>query len=163
MLGVDRELGFSLSTDKYNELNREHFILEDVTGEIDFGEGKSRIYAQGEHYQILDMDGQYSRLVVNEYGRGRSVYFAGLPYSPQNCRILLRAIYYAAHREEEMKKYYVSDVETEIAVFEKTGMLAVINNTKEPKKTDLYIEGVLKASLSLQPMELKWISYKEEL
>ena len=109
------------------------------------------------------MDGQYSRLVVNEYGKGRSVYFAGLPYSPQNCRILLRAIYYAAHREEEMKKYYVSDVETEIAVFEKTGMLAVINNTQEPKKTDLYVEGVLKASLSLQPMELKWISYKEEL
>lgn len=163
VLGVDRELGFSLSTDKYNELNRKHFILEDVDGAIDFGEGKSRIYAQGEHYQILDMDGQYSRLVVNEYGKGRSVYFAGLPYSPQNCRVLLRAIYYAAHREEEMKKYYVSDVETEIAVFEKTGMLAVINNTQEQKETDLYIGGVLKTKLSLSPMEMKWINYKEEL
>ena len=163
VLGVDRELGFSLSTDKYNELNREHFILEDVKGEVDFGEGKSRIYAQGEHYQILNMDGQYSRLVVNAYGQGRSVYFSGLPYSPQNCRILLRAIYYAAHREEEMKKYYVSDVETEIAVFEKTGMLAVINNTQEAKETDLYIEGDLKAKLTLSPMELKWINYKEEL
>ncbi|MDE7198794.1 MAG: 1,3-beta-galactosyl-N-acetylhexosamine phosphorylase [Lachnospiraceae bacterium] len=163
VLGVDRELGFSLSTDKYNALNREHFILEDVTGEINFGEGKSRIYAQGGHYQILDMDGQYSRLVVNQYGKGRSVYFAGLPYSPQNCRILLRAVYYAAHQEEEMKKYYVSDVETEIAVFEKTGMLAVINNTQEQKKTDLYIDGVRKAALSLAPMELKWINYKEEL
>ena len=163
VLGVDRELGFSLSTDKYNELNREHFILEDVKGEVDFGEGKSRIYAQGEHYQILNMDGQYSRLVVNAYGQGRSVYFSGLPYSPQNCPILLRAIYYAAHREEEMKKYYVSDVETEIAVFEKTGMLAVINNTQEAKETDLYIEGDLKAKLTLSPMELKWINYKEEL
>lgn len=163
VLGVDRELGFSLSTDKYNELNREHFILEDVKGEVDFGEGKSRIYAQGEHYQILNMDGQYSRLVVNAYGQGRSVYFSGLPYSPQNCRILLRAIYYAAHREEEMKKYYVSDVETEIAVFEKTGMLAVINNTQEAKETDLYIEGDLKAKLALSPMALKWINYKEEL
>ena len=163
VLGVDRELGFSLSTDKYNELNREHFILEDVKGEVDFGEGKSRIYAQGEHYQILNMDGQYSRLVVNAYEQGRSVYFSGLPYSPQNCRILLRAIYYAAHREEEMKKYYVSDVETEIAVFEKTGMLAVINNTQEAKETDLYIEGDLKAKLALSPMALKWINYKEEL
>ena len=76
MLGVDRELGFSMSTDKYNELNREHFILEDIPDEIDFGEGKSRIYAQGEHYQILNMDGKYSRLVVNEYGRGRSGSFS---------------------------------------------------------------------------------------
>ena len=56
-----------------------------------------------------------------------------------------------------MKKYYVSDVETEIAVFEKTGRIAVINNTKEPKETDLYIEGALKAHLSLAPMELKWM------
>ena len=109
------------------------------------------------------MDGKYSRLVVNEYGKGRSVYFTGLPYTPQNCRILLRAIYYAAHREEEMKKYYVTDVETELAVFEKTGMIAVINNTKEPKETDLYIEGTLKVHLSLAPMELKWINCKEEL
>lgn len=157
VLGVDRELGYSLSTDKYNELNRAHFILEDVKGEIDFGEGKSRIYAQGEHYQILDMDGKYSRLVVNEYGQGRSVYFAGLPYSPQNCRILSRAIHYAAHREEEMKRCYVSDVETEVAVFEKTGMIAVINNTKVPKETDLYIEGTLRERLSLSPMELRWV------
>ena len=62
-----------MSTDKYNVLCREHFILEDIPGEIDFGEGKSRIYAQGEHYQILNMDKKYSRLVVNEYGKGRTI------------------------------------------------------------------------------------------
>ena len=27
VLGVDRELGFSMSTDKYNTLNKEHFYL----------------------------------------------------------------------------------------------------------------------------------------
>lgn len=157
VLGVDRELGFSMSTDKYNTLDPKHFILADIGGEIDFGEGKSRIYAQGDSYQILDMDQKYSRLVVNEYGKGRSVYFAGLPYSPQNCRILLRAIYYAAHREEEMKKYYVSNVDTEAAAFEEAGMVAVINNSKEPKKTDLYIMGELKCRLDLEPMEMRWV------
>ena len=160
VLGVDRELGFSMSTDKYNELNREHFILEDIPGEIDFGEGKSRIYAQGEHYQILNMDGKYSRLVVNEYGRGRSVYFTGLPYSPQNCRLLLRAIYYAAHMEDEMKKFYVTNVDTELAVFEKTGEIAVINNSREPRNTDLYVMGELYAHLELAPMEMRWLTYE---
>ena len=157
VLGVDRELGFSMSTDKYNELNPEHFILEDTPGEINFGEGKSRIYAQGEHYQILNMDGKYSRLVVNEYGKGRSVYFTGLPYSPQNCRILLRAIYYAAHQEAEMMKYYVTNMDTELAVFEKTGKIAVINNSKEPKQTDLYVHGKLQEHLDLKPMEMRWV------
>lgn len=160
VLGVDREIGFSMSTDKYNVLNAEHFILEDIEGEIDFGEGMSRIYAQGEDYQILNMDQKYSRLVVNEYGKGRSVYFAGLPYSPQNCRILLRAIYYAAHREEEMKKFYVTNVETELAVFEKSNKIAVINNSKESKKTDLYVGNKLMCSLELEPMEMRWVDYK---
>ena len=157
VLGADREMGFSMSTDKYNELSpkyRDHFILEDIKGEIDFGEGKNRIYAQGANYEILDMDGEYSRLIVNSYGKGRSVYFTGLPYSPQNCRILLRAIYYAAHREEEMKKYYVTNVETEVAAFEKAGRVAVINNSKEDQMTDLYIHGSLKCSLDMKAMEM---------
>lgn len=160
VLGVDREMNFSLSTDKYNTLNADHFILEDIEGEIDFGEGMSRIYAQGENYQILNMDGKYSRLVVNVYGKGHSVYFAGLPYSPQNCRVLLRAIYYAAGMEEEMKKFYVSNVDTEVTVFEETGKIAVINNAKEARHTDLYINGSLAHSLDLEPMEMRWIDYK---
>lgn len=157
VLGVDREMGFSLSTDKYNKLNAEHFILEDIEGEIDFGEGMSRIYAQGENYQILNMDGEYCRLVVNVYGKGRSVYFSGLPYSPQNCRVLLRAIYYAAGMEEEMKKFYVTDVDTEVAVFEKTGKIAVINNAREDRYTELYINNRKACGLNLKGMEMRWV------
>ncbi len=160
VLGVDREMNFSLSTDKYNEMNPEHFILEDIDGEVDFGEGMSRIYAQGEDYQILCMDNEYSQLVVNTYGKGHSVYFAGLPYSPQNCRILLRAIYYAAGMESEMKKFYVTNVDTEVTVFEKTGKIAVINNAREMKHTDLYINGELAYALDLEPMEMRWIDYQ---
>lgn len=162
VLGVDREMCFSLSTDKYNELNPDHFILEDIEGAIDFGEGMSRIYAQGENYQILNMDGKYSRLVVNTYGKGHSVYFAGLPYSPQNCRILLRAIYHAAGMEEEMKKFYVTNVDTEVTVFEETGKIAVINNAKEARHTELYINGVLTESLDLASMEMRWVEYKNK-
>lgn len=157
VLGADRELGFSMSTDKYNELNDRHFILEDTPGEIDFGEGKSRVYAQGEHCQVLNMDGKYCRLVVNEYGEGRSVYFTGLPYSPRNCRILLRAIYYAAHRESELKNCYVSNVDTEVAFFEKTGRFAVINNSREAAHTELFVQGSLLQQLDLAPMEMRWV------
>ncbi len=160
VLGVDKEIDFSLSTDKYNELNAEHFILEDIEGEIDFGEGMDRIYAQGEDYQILNMDGEYCRLVVNQYGKGRGVYFAGLPYSPQNCRVLLRAIYYAAGMEEEMKKYYVTNVDTEVTVFEKTGKIAVINNAREGKYTELFVNGEKMCSLDLEPMEMRWVDFK---
>ena len=46
ILGVEEEHGFNLNTDKYNwEEHRDHFILQDAEGEVDFGEGKKNIYA----------------------------------------------------------------------------------------------------------------------
>ena len=161
VMGVDREMGFSLSTDKYNTCDPHHFILEDIDSAIDFGEGTTRIYAQGKHYQILAQDGEYSQLVVNEYGKGHSVYFAGLPYSPQNCRILLRAIYYAAGMPEEMKHYYVTNVDTEVTVFPETKRIAVINNSEQEQKTDLYIKGKLVEQLTLAPREMRWVEDAE--
>ena len=103
------------------------------------------------------MDGEYSQMVVNEYGKGHSVYFAGLPYSPQNCRILLRAIYYAASMEDEMKRYYVTNVNTEITVFPKSKKIAVINNSNDAQHTDVYISGKCVYSLDLNPGEMRWV------
>lgn len=157
VLGVDKEVGFTLSHDKYNEVNPNHFLLEDITGDIDFGEGMNGIYAHGEHYQILSQYHGYAQLVTNTYGKGRSVYLAGLPYSPQNCRLLLRAIYWVAGKESEMKKFYVSNVNTEVAAFENVGKIAVINNTTEALATDLYVHGNKVETLNLTPMELRWI------
>ena len=95
--------------------------------------------------------------MTNTYGKGRSVYLAGLPYSPQNCRLLLRTIYWAAGKESEMKKFYVSNVNTEVAAFEEVGKIAVINNTTESLSTDLYMHGQKVQTLNLKPMELRWV------
>ena len=43
VLGVDKEVGFTLSHDKYNTVDPNHFIVEDIEGEIDFGEGMASI------------------------------------------------------------------------------------------------------------------------
>ena len=62
MMGVDREMGFR-APDKYNTwvIPTTSFSKhESFTGKIDFGEGTSRIYAQGKHYQIPAQDGEYS-------------------------------------------------------------------------------------------------------
>ena len=76
-------------------------------------------------------------------------------------RLLLRAIYYAAHQEAEMRKFYVSNVDTEITVFEETGKIAVINNSREPRQTDLYVQGEIRAHLDMAPMEIVWLDVEE--
>ncbi|MFR4979424.1 MAG: 1,3-beta-galactosyl-N-acetylhexosamine phosphorylase N-terminal domain-containing protein, partial [Butyricicoccus sp.] len=46
MMGVEKETGFTLNYDKYNwEEHSGHFILQDITKPVDFGEGKKSIYA----------------------------------------------------------------------------------------------------------------------
>lgn len=56
-----------------------------------------------------------------------------------------------------MKKYYVTNVDTEVAAFEKAGKVAVINNSKEAKVTELYINGEKKCRLDMKPMEMRWV------
>ncbi len=155
VMGVDREMCFSLNTDKYGVCEPRHFILEDIDGDIDFGEGTSRVYAKDA--QILAMDGEYTQMAAHSFGKGRSVYLAGLPYTPTNSRLLMRAIYYAASMEAEMKKYYVTDVETEVAVFTDTKQIAIINNSQQHKDTSLFVEGKCVAEYSLEPRQLMWL------
>ena len=51
----------------------------------------------------------------------------------------------------------MTNVETEVAAFEKAGRVAVINNSKEDQMTDLYIHGSLKCSLDMKAMEMVWV------
>jgi 1,3-beta-galactosyl-N-acetylhexosamine phosphorylase len=158
VLGVDKEVGFTMSTDKYNDCNPKHFLLEDIDESIDFGEGCAGVYATGDNYQVLAMDQKYVQLSVNTFGKGRSVYFAGLPYSPVNTRLLLRALYFVSSNEDIMKEYYVSNVNTEIATFEETGKIAIINNSEKEQETELFIAGEKKGKYKLKEMEMLWVN-----
>ncbi len=49
--------GFNLNTDKYNwEEHRDHFILADAEGDVDFGEGKKNIFALPETQILIQND-----------------------------------------------------------------------------------------------------------
>ena len=61
-----------------------------------------------------------------------------------------------------MKKYYVSHVDTEVCAFEETGKIAVINNSREPRKTDLYVKGEIRRHLDMAPMEICWVEIKQK-
>lgn len=157
-LGVDKELGFSLSTDKYfkDEIEK-HFITEDVKSEIDFGEGMKNVYATKESTEIICNRNGDLMLSSNDYGKGRAIYIAGLPYSAENTRILYRSLYYASHKESEMKKWYCDDMNCEVSAYLEENKYAIINNSNEEVETFVY-DGEGKAELVLmKPAEIKWI------
>ena len=155
LLGVEKETGFTLNYDKYNwEQHPDYFILADVSGEVDFGEGKKSIYAF-EGTDILVQKEKEVQMAVNAYGDGRSVYISGLPYSFENSRVLYRAILWAAHGEEELHKWYSTNYNVEVHAFVANGKYCVVNNTYEPQSTVVYTD---KGSfpLDLAANEIRW-------
>jgi 1,3-beta-galactosyl-N-acetylhexosamine phosphorylase len=159
VLGVDREMGFTLSYTRHDKLHEEkHFILEDQRRDIDFGEGMKYIYKTGDNTEILSMSAGDINLATNQFGKGRAVYISGLPYTPENVRLLLRSIYWTASKEEEMFIWYTSNSNTECAVYLESGNAAVINNSGKHQETVLYKDSNNSIKLSLEPYEIKWIS-----
>ena len=154
-LGVEKETGFTLNYDKYNwDEHRDHFILEDVKQEVNFGEGKKSIYAL-EGTEILVQKDKEVQMAVNSCGDGRCVYISGLPYSFENSRVLYRAILWAAHAEDELNKWFSTNYNVEVHAFVKNGKYCVVNNTYEPQSTVVYTDNG-SFPLDLEANEIKW-------
>lgn len=155
VLGVDKEVGFSMSTDKYNWEEHDHFITQDLNGNMDFGEGMKNIYALADA-KILIKNGEDVQMAVNEFGDGRSVYISGLPYSFENSRVLYRAVFWAAGREDEIKKWYSTNYNVEVNFYPATGKYCIVNNTYEPQETTVYDGKGRGMELSLKANDILW-------
>ena len=156
VLGVEEEHGFNLNTDKYNwEEHRDHFILKDAEGEVDFGEGKKNIYALPETEILIQKD-QEVQMAVKTFGKGRGVYISGLPYSFKNSRVLYRAVLWSASAEEELHCWYSTNYNVEIHAYVKNGKYCVVNNTYEPQDTVVYRGDGSSFRLHMEANEIKW-------
>lgn len=158
VLGVDEELGFTLNTDKYNWDVHPHFIAEQLTHE-DFGEEVRNIYALDA--TIISQKNLNVDLAVHDYGKGRSVYMNGLPFSFENARLLYRSLYFASHKEDDMKRWYCENYHVEINYYPSTNSFCVVNNTYEPQESVVYRGDGTSFSVELKACEIKWYSYEE--
>lgn len=155
MLGVEKETGFTLNYDKYNWEEHSHFIKEDSSDFIDFGEGKKGIYAY-EGTEILVQREKEVQLAVNSYGKGRSVYISGLPYTFENNRLLYRAILWSSHSENLIHSWFSSNYNVEVHAYIKNGKYCVVNNTYEKQHTTIYRGDGSSFELDLDENEIKW-------
>ena len=166
VLGVDEEKGLSLNTDKYNiAAEAGHFIFED-TPVPDFGEDKKNVYAlKGAQVLKIDFSDRFTRSVnvgevkaaTHEYGKGRSFYITGLPYSFANARLLYRALLWTAHKEAYAKKIFSTNVAVDCHYYAKSGEYALVNNTFEEQKTTFYDVAGKSREITLSPMQIVWL------
>jgi len=138
VLGVDRDRGERLALSRYKyDAPAPHFITHDLTGAPDFGKDVDGIFTLGPDTKVLaERDGSPT-IAVRAFGKGRAVYFSGYKFTPENTRLLHRALFWAANQEEKWPLWNSTNVRTDCAYFAKKKKLVVINNSGMTEKTTI--------------------------
>lgn len=157
VLGVQKEIGFTASVNKPKVEIIKHFITEDVTNTIDYGEGMTMIYPSVPDTQVLDLVNGSCNLTAHTYGNGRAVYMAGMPYNEINTRIILRSVYWAAGKQALLYQFFSSNTATECNGYPEAGKACLINNSGREQGTEVYFKDKEKRSYLLKPMEMRWL------
>ena len=156
VLGVEKETGFTLGYGKFNQQEHpDHFLLEDASEPGNFGEGKKGVYALEGTQVLIKRDGDV-QLSVNDAGRGRAVYVSGLPYSPHNARLLHRAVMWASHAEEELRRWFSENPAVDVHAYEGSRKYCVVNNSAEAQSTTVYRGDGSSFPLALTPGGIEW-------
>jgi len=136
VLGLDRDRGERLANGRYQYAAPEkHFVTADLVTPPEFGKEVSGVYTLSADTRVhADRDGS-PQIATHVFGRGRSVYLSGFRFSPENSRLLHRALFWAAAREAQWPAWSCSNVRTECAWFPAKRKLVVINNAGTAEDT----------------------------
>ena len=104
---------------------------------------------------LIKRDGDV-QLSVNDAGQGRAVYVSGLPYSPQNARLLHRAVMWAAHGEGELRRWFSENPAVDVHAYEGSRKYCVVNNSAEAQSTTVYRGDGSSFPLALTPGGIEW-------
>lgn len=160
VLGVDRELGWSLSTDRYPNRVTDHPLLAPDCGDLAaperFGHAPLDVVPTGSATAVLADDEGLVRLAANEYGDGRAVYLSGLPYTHENSRLLHRAIFWAAGNEQELEELGLAD-DARVEVTRFGAKTVVTNLSTEPVNAEVRGPWGTR-TVALAPMAAQWWS-----
>jgi beta-D-galactosyl-(1->4)-L-rhamnose phosphorylase len=140
VLGLDRETGptFGCIKPAFSVSDPHHFILEDAAGDFDFGKETDGVHLIDPETRVLSEQDGSIRIAVHPFKRGRAVYLSGFRFSPQNTRLLHRALCWAAGRETAFRPWTCGNVRTDCAYYPKAGKLVVVNNSESPEQTDVF-------------------------
>ena len=153
LLGVDKETGLTTNNVKIEvETEKDnHFILEDINGDVDFGEDISNVYALSNDTKVLKTKGKSVQVAVNDFFKGKTVYLSGFKFSTENTRLLLRALFFAANKQDDFGSYTSSNVLTECTYFPEAEKIVVVNNSNSVESTEITDSNSNKHTIKLEP------------
>jgi len=159
VLGVDRELGWGLPTNRHARHDPDHFIVADLGGEqLDAGEGTPGIIPVSANVRVLRADGDHVIAAAHQFARGRAVYLAGLPWSTSNNRVIHRALFWAAGEEAAFAEWTADDARVEVAHYPAHGLALAYNSSADAVATRVRGANGRSWSVDLAGAGHEWLS-----
>ena len=84
-------------------------------------------------------------------------YVQPLPYNLTNARLLHRAIFWAAGKESQLRKWFCDNPATDCAFYPKSGQVAVVNHSGQPQATRLFDAQGRSRRVTLKPYQSRWL------
>lgn len=168
VLGVEKECNFR-HFEKRDDMtaNPEHFITEGINlSAISFNSDVRGVYPLSaktlamhydEYYPLGWQNAGHVDLAVNEYGKGRSVYFSGLSPCNESYRLIYNAILWAGRNEDKKKIVYSDNPSVDAYYYEDKGIYALISSSGKAEETSFFNKNGKAEKYALQPKEIKWI------
>jgi len=161
IFGVQKEKGYSISvSSKEIKPVKDHFMAKDISLPANTGIKETFVFVCDEKTEVLSEFCGHVLASAKEAGKGRGIFMSGLPYSMENSRFLHRAIFYACKKEDEMGKWFSSNVKTDCAAFPETNFFVVVNNSATNEETIVTDDKGKKINIKLTPYECKWLKVK---
>lgn len=162
VLGVDRQNGLTLSTNHFAGSGQGHFIAEDgLPQPAELNPQAGFVYSTDRATKVLVGDAENVALSTHEYGRGRAVYASGLCYGPLTARILHRACYWAASREDRWGEIGIAtDPRVEITEICPASTLIVCNTVRQSVTTTVVHRGA-SHQLDLEPAGIRFLDISQ--
>lgn len=156
ILGVDKDLGTKKCLGKYQySIAKDSFITAEtpvITLPVCDG-----IFVQNEEVAVFAEINHTPVITGHHFGKGRGVYLSGYRYGIENTRLLLRAILYAAQKEDAIQFYICSNPMTECTYYPAIEKIVLINNTGEVQKTSVQTPEKHVFQVTLEPYDIEII------
>lgn len=129
VLGVDLDMGERVCHGRWQFASgRAAFMPEgaDVPAKpyLYLTDGRARVFAEKDGLPVF---------TSNDFGNGKGIYLSGFSVTPENTRLLLNLLLYAAGLPGE-QDYLTDSPQTECAYYPAGGVLAVINNSDREQR-----------------------------
>ena len=157
ILGVELEQGQSIQTmAQPGKIVKNHFITADVHKNFEIVNPHSYVFCKYEDTEILDVRENHIHLACKNSGDGRGIYASYLPFGYENARLLHRAIFWVAGKENEISKWFSTNPYTDCAAWPELNYYVVLNNSDVEQRTTVFDGGGKATEIILKPYESKW-------